>query len=77
MARTTFTDRSLKALRPAAAGQRYDLHDAVVPGLGVRVSDRSKKFFLVCRFPAKHQLDPPVDGRVSGAAACRCQRPGA
>ncbi len=52
MARQTFTDRTLKALKPAPAGGRYDLFDAVVSNLGVRITDKGKKtFVLLARFP--------------------------
>jgi integrase len=35
------TDRLIRSLAPAAAGQRYVIWDAVVPGFGLRISDRS------------------------------------
>jgi integrase len=46
-------DRTLKALKPAAKGDgTYDVWDALVPGLGVRVSETGRKsFFLGARFP--------------------------
>jgi integrase len=48
----TLTDRTLKALKPASPGTLYDVMDAVVPGLGVRVSETSRRtFILVARFP--------------------------
>src|SRR3954468_11830536 len=52
MAKAVLTDRGLKALKPAPAGKRYDLMDAVVPGLGVRVTDKGQRtFVLVARYP--------------------------
>lgn len=52
MARQTLTDRGIKALKPAVPGNRYDIMDVVVPGLGVRVTDKgAKTFVLVARFP--------------------------
>jgi integrase len=49
------TDRALKALKPAKHGQRYEIGDAVVPGLAVRVTDTgTKTFALVARFPGSH-----------------------
>ncbi|QOF71421.1 tyrosine-type recombinase/integrase [Aminobacter sp. SR38] len=52
MARETFTDKRLKALRAAETGKRYDLQDAIVPGLGVRVTDKGTvTFTLTTRFP--------------------------
>jgi integrase len=54
--RKVLTDRALKALRPAAAGARYEIFDAVVPGLAVRVTATgSRSFVLVSRYPgSKH-----------------------
>jgi integrase len=53
-AKKVLTDRGLKALRPAAPGKRYDRMDAIVPGLGVRVTDKGHKtFVLAARFPGK------------------------
>lgn len=59
MARRLLTDRTLKALKPAPAGKRLDVMDAIVPGFGVRVTDKSDDrgkaaqctFILVARFP--------------------------
>jgi integrase len=52
MPKRVLTDRALKALKPAKAGQRYVKHDGIVPGLVVRVTDKgSKTFALVARFP--------------------------
>ena len=64
MPRQTLTDRALKALKPAPDGKPYDVMDAVVPGLGVRVlagrkaregeakaSPAQKTFILLTRFP--------------------------
>jgi integrase len=51
MPRKVLTDRGLKALKPAAAGKRYDVMDGVVPGFGVRVTDKGKRtFILVARY---------------------------
>src|SRR5262249_32658966 len=48
----TLNDRMVKALKPAAAGKRYDVMGALVPGLGVRVTETgSKTFTLVTRYP--------------------------
>jgi integrase len=56
MARRTLNDRILKSLKPARAGSRYDVLDAIVPGLAVRVSDKGKKtFVLISRFGGKKQ----------------------
>ena len=51
MARKVLTDRALKALKPAAAGKRYEVMDGVVPGFGVRVTDKRKRtFILIARY---------------------------
>ena len=48
--KTALTDRGIKAARPKA--QAYDMHDAVVPGVAVRVLPSGvKSFVLVARFP--------------------------
>lgn len=48
----TIADRTLKALKPAPPGERYDLMDSVVPGFGVRVTDKGRRtFILVTRYP--------------------------
>jgi integrase len=47
----TLTDRGIAALKPKP-GRRYDLWDAVVPGLAVRVTETGhKSFVLVTRYP--------------------------
>ena len=50
--RVNLTDRKLKALKPAEAGKRYDVMDTDVRNLGVRVTDKGlRTFILVARFP--------------------------
>lgn len=52
MSRIALTDRGVKALKPSPEGKSYEVMDAVVPGLGVRVSLGGKRtFVLVRRFP--------------------------
>ena len=50
------TDRYLKSLKPAPSGKRSITWDAVVPGLGIRITDKGHTTFVVgARFPgAKH-----------------------
>jgi integrase len=56
MARRTLNDRILKSLKPAKAGTRYDVLDAIVPGLAVRVGDKGRKtFVLIARFGGAKQ----------------------
>lgn len=55
MARENLTDKRLKNLKPAEPGKRYDIQDAIVPGLGVRVTDKGKvTFTLTTRFPGSN-----------------------
>ena len=51
MPKKRLTDRTLKALKPAKPGNRYDVMDVEVSGLGVRVTDRGQRtFILVARY---------------------------
>jgi hypothetical protein len=53
------TDRAIKALKPAPPGKRPIEWDAQVCGLGVRVTDKGhKSFVLVTRFPGARQPEP-------------------
>jgi integrase len=50
MPKRTLNDRIIKACKPAAS--RYEIMDTVVPGFGIRVSERGiKSFILVARYP--------------------------
>ena len=50
--RKNLTAKTIEGLKPAPLGGRYDVSDALVPGLGVRVTDKGKKtFILTARFP--------------------------
>jgi integrase len=65
-AKRDFTDRFLKAIKPAAPGKRDIYMDAVVPQFGIRVGDKSCKehigaFVLVGRFPGSSN---PVPRRI-------------
>jgi len=52
MAKRRLTDRSLQALKPAAAGKHYDVMDTTTSGFGVRVSETARPtFILFTRFP--------------------------
>jgi integrase len=62
--RRTLNDRIIRALKPAKAGQRHEIWDALVPGLGVRVTDRgTKSFVLVTRYPGS---DNPARRALGG-----------
>jgi len=48
----TLTDRKLRALKPAPKGGRYEVHDSVIRGLRVRVSDQGSRIFVFrTRYP--------------------------
>jgi integrase len=50
--RQTLNDRFIDSRKPAKAGRRYEVWDAIVPGLGIRVTDRgTKTFVLATRYP--------------------------
>jgi Arm DNA-binding domain len=50
--RKTLTDKLLKSLKPAATDTRDDYWDAIVPGLGVRVTETGRaSFVLMTRYP--------------------------
>jgi integrase len=52
MTKKNLTDRGIKALKAAPKGNRYEVMDTLVPGLGVRVTDRGRRtFILVARYP--------------------------
>ena len=56
MSKQVLTDRRLRSLKPSAPGKRYIEWDTVVPGLGIRVTDKGTlTFVLVTRFAySKH-----------------------
>jgi integrase len=50
--RVKLTDRKLRSLKAAKAGERYEVMDTDVSGFGVRVTDKGKRtFFLLARYP--------------------------
>jgi integrase len=71
VAKKDFTDRTLKALKPAPAGKRIILWDAQIPGFGIRVTDKScaadiGAFVLVTRYPG---AKTPAPRRIGGYPA--------
>ncbi len=65
--KVTLTDLRLKALKPAPVGKRYVCWDAVQPHLGVRVTERAAKSFIVVRRrPGDHQPIYHVLGQYPG-----------
>jgi hypothetical protein len=54
MARIVLTDKKLRALRPAKKGKRYDVVDALMPNLLVRVTESGHRSFMFrARFPGR------------------------
>lgn len=52
MPKINLTDRKLKSLKAARAGERYEVLDQLVPGFGVRVTDKGRRtFILKTRYP--------------------------
>lgn len=51
MSRQLLTDRLLRGLekKPAPKGKPYDVHDTIVPGLAVRVSETGRRTFVVVK----------------------------
>jgi Arm DNA-binding domain len=48
----TLNDRMIKALKPAAAGTRYEVRDIIVPGFRVRVTDKGQRTYMLrARYP--------------------------
>lgn len=74
MAREKLTDRRIKTLKPAEKGKRYEIGDAVVPGLAVRVTDKgTRTFVLVGRMPGKTSVARPTIGEY-GAVTLEAAR---
>ena len=71
VAKRDFTDRFLKAIKPAETGKRVIIYDAQIPGFGIRITDRSTKectgaFVLVTRFPGSHNPVATPNRRLPG-----------
>ena len=48
----TLNDRIVRSLKAAPRGKRYEVMDSVVPGLGIRLTDKgAKTFILIARYP--------------------------
>jgi integrase len=64
MSKQVLTDRRLRSLKPSAPGKRYIEWDTVVPGLGVRVTDKGTlTFVLVTRFAYSNHPAPRELGK--------------
>jgi integrase len=65
LSKKPLTDRAIAALKPARPGKRRIEWDALVPGLGVRVTDRGvRSFVLVTRFRENGNPTPRKLGAV-------------
>jgi hypothetical protein len=74
MNRVVLTEKKIARLRAAAPGTSYDLADALVPLLCVRVTDTgSKAFIFRSRFPNKPYSSRRVLGKV-GALSVEAAR---
>src|SRR3979411_1514890 len=52
MTKTTLTDRKVQSLKAAPKGKRYQVMDTLVPGFGVRVTDKGVRTYIFqARFP--------------------------
>jgi integrase len=52
MRKRNITDRTLKALKRAAKGKRYEVMDNKITGFGVRVTEKGQRtFILIARYP--------------------------
>ena len=70
----TLNDRMVKALKPAPAGKRYEIKDAIVPGFRVIVTDNGHRTYMLrTRYPgARHSTRRELgDCGVIGLEAAR------
>jgi integrase len=68
------TDRAIRSLPATAEGKRQIVWDALIPGLGLRVTDRGlKSFVLVVRYPGSPNPSPRSLG-VYGAISLEAAR---
>ena len=73
-AKKPLTDRAIQHLKPAQPGKRRIVWDALVPGLGIRVTEKGvKTFVLVVRYPGSANPVPRSLG-VYGAITLEAAR---
>jgi integrase len=71
--RAKLTDLSLRALKPASPGKRYEIMDALIPEFGVRVTDKGAKSFIVYRrwpgspIPTRRKIGNAAKMKLSAA----------
>jgi integrase len=74
LAKKPLTDRAITALKPAPAGKRHFLYDALCPGLAVRVTDTgAKAFVLVGRFGGSRNPTARSIGKVGAVSLARAR----
>jgi integrase len=65
--RRNLTPKTIDALKAPPAGQRVDVMDAIVPGFGVRITDKgSRSYILVARYPGSKN---PTRRRIADVRA--------
>src|SRR5262245_61750156 len=73
-AKKPLTDRAIQHLKAPLAGKRRIVWDALVPGFGLRITDRGvKSFVLVTRYPGSTNPSPRSLG-VYGAISLEAAR---
>jgi integrase len=73
-AKKPLTDRAINSLKPPPEGKRRIVWDALVPGLGLRITDKGlKSFVLVTRYPGSANPAPRSLG-VYGAISLETAR---
>jgi integrase len=74
MSRIVLTDKKIVRLKPAKSGERYDLLDALMPNLAVRVTDTgSKAFVFRTRYPGKPFPSRRVLGKVGAMTVAQAR----
>ena len=75
--KVVLTDKSIAAFRPASAGRRYIVWDAQQPHLGVRVTERgTKSFIVVRRRPGHTNPDTCVIGKYPTVSLRKARKSG-
>jgi integrase len=70
----TLTDKAVNNLQPAPEGKRYIVGDAVVPGLGVRVTDKGHKTYVLgARFPGSRHFKRREIGQVGAITLAKAR----
>lgn len=74
MSRVVLTDKKIARLKPAKPGSRYDVLDALMPNLLVRVTDTgSRAFVFRTRYPGKPFSSRRVLGKVGALTVAQAR----